>query len=518
MSDSVIDIAAPLGGVTRRFGFQKQAPFTSYDSINFWPIDYETGRSVTATRPAMIAATNPGSSGTTACLARVNGVAALKPQQSAIASRGTQLYWWNGTTWTAATGAQANSISTSRQVMAHAFLEQAIIANGSSKPLVFDYPLGTCVTMVETAGTCPSGLSMFAVWQGAVVAAGDPTSPHVLYIARTGNMHDWNFAAPIEDTGGAFYTGGENAGLLRGPITAIMPLNTDIMVVSTVEGLVAFSGHPRRGGSVTDISGMRVLGPSAWCKGPDGSCFYLAPGGLMQISQSGVVSQVSQPKMPRAFYASFLRDDYLDPKICMAYEPLWNGIVITQRGSVQDAWFYDLNLGGFHQMTLAIYPHVVMEAPPADIISSAINPGVAYGRTDGIVGFSTSGTETFSASITIGPVPISPNLTKRSLITGIDMVAAGDATITVSVGADGADAINRFNNTGFGNYVTTMAAIKSNSRRFRPNLAGAAMSINLANTGAGHDSRLQFEQASVSLRPAGRNRGIRYELPGGVGP
>ena len=49
-----LSIAFPSGGVSERHGFNKQAPFTTPDSNNIWPFQWETGRERGGVRPGIV--------------------------------------------------------------------------------------------------------------------------------------------------------------------------------------------------------------------------------------------------------------------------------------------------------------------------------------------------------------------------------------------------------------------------------------------------------------------------------
>ena len=80
MGNSVLTVQAPYGGINRRMAYQTQPPFSSYDSLNYWPIDVKTGRITTAVRPGLELF---GSLEIETCLLeQVNGIAAGLPVKS----------------------------------------------------------------------------------------------------------------------------------------------------------------------------------------------------------------------------------------------------------------------------------------------------------------------------------------------------------------------------------------------------------------------------------------------------
>src|SRR5690606_26985286 len=136
------------------------------DSFNFWPIDPKTGRLVPGTRPKFRRLTS--AAGTVTLLEGVNGRSANGPFNSFAAGIAGQLYYWNGSGFTAATGAQAASIDTNRYVSAAPFVNQLVITRANNKPIIFDYPTGVATTVSESVGTAPSDARIVVNWQGTV--------------------------------------------------------------------------------------------------------------------------------------------------------------------------------------------------------------------------------------------------------------------------------------------------------------------------------------------------------------
>lgn len=508
-------IQAPLGGISRRVGFQNQPPFTCIDANNFWPINYKTGRSVMATRPPRRVLESPAGGGalTVNMAERINGVATGRPEQGVVVAENGQLYWWNGVDWTAATGAQAGSVATTGSVAAQTFLSRMLIQS-SGKPIVFNYLDGTAVTMVETAGTVPDGLEMFAVWQGAVWAAGATDSPNVLYASRIGNALDWDFSVGINDTGGAFFTAGENEGLIRGDITAIIPHSTDTLLVGTTEGIIAIYGHPRKGGIIEDFSSRRVAGSRAWCKGPDDTTYIFTDEGIVAVPAQGGggVIPVSSKAVPGAL--SFSATDLIttiSPSTTMAYDRAFNGIHIY---TPSFGWWFDLNTNGFWRMS---YPDVLgmLEEPPVTLdIPGTV---MAYG-SGGMQVFDDTldATESYSASAFLGPVQISSSVLDQAMVTqarAVVDVGQGSGTLAFATGTNGQDSFTRAA-AGNAQYTRTVDPATNAETVFYPRIRGQALCIEVTATGG----RTPFvvEEVAIGIGSRGVNRGNANPPPLGL--
>ena len=507
-----ITLQPPVGGMNRRIGFQKQPPFESYESINFWPTDPLTGRSVTGTRPAIVAFASPGNN--VNMLTRVNGAVSGKPLQSLVAANNGSVYWLNSSnTWTVATGAGATSMETNIPLFATTFLQQTIIPQFDDKPWIFDYSAGTVTELVESAGTVPDDLRIFEVWQGALWAAGRIDAPNILYASRVGDVTDWDFAAVATDTGGAFFTAGEDEGLLRGPITAIMPQTSDTMIVSTTEGLVAMRAHPRAGGVFEDIGGTWVLGQGAWAKGPNDSLYFLTRLGLYMLppNPGAVPTPVSPTKIPDELIG--LEYDFSDPTIEIAYDSRFNGLWITDRQSgSEQAWFFDMAAGGFHKITLSGYPYRLEEYFPqvTTNTSGLLLAGTSYG---GIGQPDRVGAETFDASLTIGPFALSNSPVRATKIVQAKFIFGGDTptvdgTVKFSVGASAEDTITRLEDDNE-QYSVTLNTLVNNQCVCYPHVSGHAGAIEITQTGG----RVTIEEIALTLVTAGVSRIVKYKTP-----
>lgn len=523
-----MEILPPLAGVSKSTAYQMPPDYTTYDSLNMWPFDYKTGRRAYATRCPLSVAPALGAPVTGInMMGRVNGVASGKPNSMLVIAGSSDVYWYDtpNQQWVAATGAQASSIETARTVLSKAFLNELIISNGSGKPFVFSHSAATVTTMVETAGTVPDGLTMFAVWNGALVAAGATATPNVLYMSRIGDAHDWDFAAPITDTAGAFFTGGEDEGLIRGAINAIIPLSQDVMIVSTDEGLVAFQGHPRQGGIVTDVANIRVAGPQAWCRGPGGELYFASPHDIYKMEVGA--STVPVPVSRRAFPAGLGASARFSVDTILTYEPRWNSVVITDTDSTHyDGLLYDIEGNGFHPMSFGNRNILVtLEASPAGL------PGVGpmaslYGGNGGneaIESFSEDNTfsETFTASFIIGPIRLA-NTNEVAKIQSLtyqlgDVVSSGlhvvdpyeGMTLTLAAGKDGYDSINRLSPASQHLVAYEFPAIRNNGDTCYPQLTGNALAIQVSRTAVGMNRRFSMESIGLVVVPKSRNRMFR---------
>lgn len=505
----VLTVQSPTGGINRRASYQTQAPFTAYDAQNFWPVDAKTGRITSATRPALTLF------GTvqTECnmLSNVAGIRAAHPAKSFVAALAGQIYYWNGSTMVTATGAQAASVNTGKFVSAAPIVDELVICDDTLAPILFDYKDGTAATLVATAGTVPVAATMAANWQGAAWLAVD----QILYASRVGDVHDWDNSVALSDLFGAFFTDGDYKGVIAGPITALMPQNSDVMLVGTVSGTMAMRGHPRQGGVFEPVGNQYPLGQGAWCQIPDGTILMLTPTGLMSLpaTPNAIMAPISRERIPDELIA--LAYDRADPLVMMEYDVRWNGVHIYVRGVQEQAWWFDLNTGGFFRMEVGAYPLATTHF--ADFVTESTS-GLLLGRYNGIYQYDRFGTETITTSLVAGPVKISADTMKASKIHNVRVTFARDTpngvegTFKVAAGIDGQDAVNRLLN-GEEQYSIDLAKLEANNGMCYPAVVGHA-AVFAFTTAAGD---VAIEEVTVNLSQQGMlnmNRGTQISVDG----
>jgi len=517
VSNQVITIQPPIGGVSRRVGYQNQPPYTCYDCVNMWPTEYGGGRTLLSTRPRQETESVPAGFDAINMLADINGVVSGQPTRSMVMAKGGDIYWWDGpgTGWVAATGAAASSVTTLQaQVSAKAFLQKLYIENPGAKPIVFDYATGIATVMVESAGTVPNGLEGLVVWQGALWGFVD----NVVYGSRIGNALDWDFAAVLTDKGGAFFTAGEDEGLIRGEVQGLIPLTTDTLLVCTLEGIMAIYGHPRKGGIIEDFSDHVLISQYAWCRAPDNHVYAMTQQGIIKISpQNGVPPQLlSDQHLPTNFAYSALDNNQ---PFNMSYDVVHKGIHINSGILTTDEhWWYDLVGGGFFRMSFGNNrgPNVVLENPP---INEGLQSPVMYGCENGsLYTLTSAGTETFTAEVYIGPIALANNLLQQGkiqqgMVTFNEVEPTMAGQMDISVGPSAIDALTRAVDDQ-PQYVIDLAELSAGSRVFFPKLTGNSMVIHVSQT----SGVFSLDQMAMSVIPAGTNRMHRYLPKDGLPP
>lgn len=500
-----IFVKAPLGGVRREAGFQSQAPFTTLESINFWPRDVVTGRAMSATRPPLVPVASPGSPVNFLQLVSRGTVGAIQLTIIAAEAAGVVKYW-NGSSWVAASPTVA--VTTGRPVYGASYLQDAIILNDTT-PLRFDASIDSVVTYVATAETVPPDARVAATWQGCMWLAGQVATPHIFYGSRTGDIFDWDDS--LLDTGASFAATGENEGLIGQAVTALAPQHSDIMIIGCETSLWALRGHPRRGGVLDALSStVGILGQGAWTTTPDGTMFFMSKQGLVGLGPNAgaVPIPISKKAIPDELQG--LTFSPLSPEISMEYDVRWNGIHITVRGSQEQAWFYDLENGGFHQMSFQGMPTVMQRFD--QFITEATN-GVLYGGSsyNGLAQMDTVGEEDMSYNLAVGPIRLSSNPTKQArtsrmhhLFAGNTDTSSGNTQVVIRGGVTAEDVVQRRqNDDGTTKHSTTVPLVVNNGGLSHPLTRGHALMLEIGGSGKG--TRIVYEGTVVSAEAAGKS-------------
>ena len=512
----IVTVKAPLGGVVKATAFQSRPPFTTFDSVNYWPIDAKTGRALSATRPSL--QSFAGVVDPVHMVHPINGVKASQPFNSfAISVNGT-LYWYNASgSFTVATGAEASGIDTGRYVSAAAVVDDLYITRAGDIPLVFNYPAGTVTEPTAVAGSFPTDCRIAANIFGALCLTGKVDSDsHILHLSRVGDPLDWDYAAAVTDQFGAFNSDTEYRGVLSGPVTAVAQHTSDRALISTFSGMLGLHGHPRQGGVFLPISTSYIIGQNAWCRVPGDVLFMMTPNGLMALdpSPSAVPAQVSRNKIPEELVG--LEYNYDDPGCCLVYDSRWNGVHIFHSGSNgPQSWLYDLENGGFHEMDL---PTDVFTAAQFDQVASQQSGSVLLGTPVGLHYYDRFGTESIGSGVTVGPIKLSQTaatkgrLDKASFVFGRDTPIESGGTITIAAGRDGQDAINRMDQ-GLAQYTTSLSAVRDNNGVCYPKVSGHAVVIKIESP----TGDVAWEEVVLEMEDAGDNRLSRVPQAGVTG-
>ena len=242
------------------------------------------------------------------------GQSIARSQSKLITCSGTQTFWGSQpSNVVAATNTGTYPIdSTSLFVSAATLFGKTYIVDGTSIRKL-DTATGVMAAYAASAGTAPTGCTIAVNWRGRLVLSGADSDPQNIYASRAGTQPtptvgatDWDYSQP--DPLAAWAMNLAPSGRVGPPVVALMPLSDDTMLVGGEQSIWKISGDPADGGAIHPVSDTAgVSGPNAWCRGPDGTVYWVGPTGLFKMSPwaSTMVSTAPFEEISKGMYPQF---------------------------------------------------------------------------------------------------------------------------------------------------------------------------------------------------------------------
>lgn len=216
----------------------------------------------------------------------------------------------------------------------------------------------TIWTATAGRGSVPYGCRLIDIYFDRIILSGDPRNPGTVYMARIGDPDDWLEVST--ETESAVFMGSTDGftQTVPAPVTALMPMMRDHLIVATSQDGVVLKGDLRLSGIID-----RVMARSGAINGfahtvtDRGELLFLSRYGLMRFSTATAaamisgdieeVERISQERVPQ----ELLNIDVDLNSVSLEYDPVEFGVYIwisplTQAGKAS-AWFVDLRTGAF---------------------------------------------------------------------------------------------------------------------------------------------------------------------------
>lgn len=368
-------------------------------------------------------------------------------------------------------------------------------------PKVYDPAAATIVIMTATAGQVPTGCPLIARYNDRIVLAGAEIAPHVWYMSRQSDALDWDYSQTDDQRAVAGTS--SDAGVPGDPITALVAHSDDYLIIACRTSLWRLRGDPAFGGSLDSLSRtIGIIGPKAWCLGPDGELIFLSMDGLYALPPGGDTFPVplSRETLPREFL-NVNPDMYT---VSLEYDVQGRGVhvyFVAESSNLRNHWWLDWSRKTFWPVAL----HSDFEPTATCALNSTTieDSAVILGGRDGYLRrFSefaeTDCAETFTTYVVYGPLPLAPDAQ-------VGILASMDATLSEESGSvtwalrpaltfEGAASASS-SDTG-----TWTAGLNATNY---PACRGQACTLKL--TGATGRS-WAIESIAATVRPAGRRR------------
>jgi len=203
-----------------------------------------------------------------------------------------------------------------------------------------------------TDGWVPAGCPLIARFAGRIYLAGEANNPHVWYACEMGNPLNWDYS-PVATATAAIAGTLSDYAVIALPLTALCPINEDIMLMTAVDEVWRVPPNLRVAGNISNLSQETgCIGANAWTTTPEGRFIFLTRGGIYVVDptagqfQSYAAMPFSYRKLPNEL--KNIKDG--DFWISMAYDISDQSIhlYMTPRGgSPGTHWVIDWETRGF---------------------------------------------------------------------------------------------------------------------------------------------------------------------------
>ncbi len=300
-------------------------------------------------------------------------------------------------------------------------------------PKIYDPEADTLNQWTATTGQVPSGCPLIERYLGRIFLGGQEIAPHAWFASRQSAPLDFDFSQ--EDAQRAVLGTSSAAGVPGDPLTALVAHNDDYLIMACRNNMWRLKGDPAYGGSLGNVSQtIGIIGPKAWCRGPEGELIFLSLDGVYVLAPGGTTDPIafSGDRLPQEF-------KNLDPVsvvISMEYDIHNRGIHIyltSTSANSRSHWWIDWKTKTFWPLSL---PPGYEPTATCQLQGFAVeDDGVILGGRDGTLRRNSGLSETdcgtiFATSILIGPIGLSSDMLEGSIKVMDAVLAIGSSDVT----------------------------------------------------------------------------------------
>jgi hypothetical protein len=371
-------------------------------------------------------------------------------------------------------------------------------------PKVYD-PSADTLTIFTAEGApslqVPTGCPLIVRFLDRIVLGGADAAPHAWYAARQGDEDDWDYSQ--SDSQRAVAGTASEAGTPGEPLTAIAVHSDDYMIFGCRGETWMMRGDPVYAPDLDAVSLMAgIIGPTAWCVGPEGELIFLTLNGLYALPAGGGARPIplSRDVLPEEF-------QNLSPEtttVSLEFDIENHGVDVfltPDSSNARTHWWFDWRRKTFWPISLQSdhEPTATCTLQGTNVEDSCVILGGRDGYLRRFSRLATTDCGTaFSSYVEMGPVPLAPD-GEVGTIVSLDAVLAADSgnvtwTIHPSLTFEG---------------TTTVASVATgtwvggiNASVHRP-CAGQACILKLTGTSG---RAWAFETATAIVAASGRRR------------
>ena len=312
-----------------------------------------------------------------------------------------------------------------------------------------DTPAGTTYTLswIDTYfGVPPLGCSLACNYRGRLFLAGGAWG-NIWYASRQLDPNDWDYGYDPADPSRAIAGQDAMTGGPVEPLTALISLSDNYLLMACERSLWIMAGDPAYGGQITPLShDIGVLGPNAWCTLPDSSVVILSRDGIYMIpaGEQSPPQPISRTNLP----AELLDVDWTANVVSLAYDVHDRGVHICVQPNDLSAgthYWLDWATGSFWPVVFgnpSITPTALLRyahdaSKPATVL---LGCGDGYLRSFSPTATDDDGTA-FTALVTYGPLrPGGPGYIGQIAQIAADLDSQGQGADWALYGGDTAEA------------------------------------------------------------------------------
>lgn len=235
-------------------------------------------------------------------------------------------------------------------------------------------------------GAVPHGSRILCQYNDRIVAAGDPLNPTNWQMSHRSDPYNWNFGESDTDNGRAIAGTDSTQATIGQPITALVPLQSDYLLIAGRSCMYMMRGDPGFSNAGMELvsNEVGIIDSMAWCATPEREIVFLSLDGVWITKPGAAV--LPQPFSRRKIPSELINVDTTQIEVSMRYISGERGILLCLRpkdGSQATFWWLDEDNRGVWPIT---FPAQAQPCIAAN--SAAVDPtigGTLFGCADGYI-------------------------------------------------------------------------------------------------------------------------------------
>jgi hypothetical protein len=227
------------------------------------------------------------------------------------------------------------------------------------KCFVYDPTTTTLAALTsQSSGQVPLRCKLIASWNGRLVLARPADNAQQWFMSKQGDPLNWDVAPPTITEAESVIGADSRTNLPPGPITALISLSDDLLLVGQDGAILRMTGDPMAGGMFHPISNETGIAfGQAWCRDPDGNWYFFGDsGGVFRGDGQGQsIVRISLNKLERRLATV----DFTQYRIELEWSYAEDGLKVVQvpigtGGVPVVGWFWERQTDSWTEETYGI--------------------------------------------------------------------------------------------------------------------------------------------------------------------